>query len=115
MSLRVCSVPGCGTLVERGARGGRCPAHRSEARRARGDRPNRYADAQRRGVLLAEAYGTCCPHCDELMLPGQALDFGHTTSYALDAASRPDRIEHAACNRAAGARLGQQLRHEAGG
>lgn len=43
------------------------------------------------------------------MLRGQALDLGHSTDVALDPFAKGDRIEHASCNRSAGARLRQGL------
>lgn len=60
------------------------------------------ADHQRlRKRLLPLAYGTTCWRCGETMWPWQVLDLGHTedrTAYT--------GIEHASCNRAAGARKG---------
>jgi hypothetical protein len=41
MSLRVCTVPGCPTLVQADAPRGRCPQHRREWDKARGTRTNR--------------------------------------------------------------------------
>jgi hypothetical protein len=38
------------------------------------------------------------------MLHGQDLDLGHTIARSVDPTARGDRIEHAHCNRAAGAR-----------
>ncbi len=66
--------------------------------------------------MVQQAYGTPCPRCGELMLKGQALDFGHSTDRAFDSSSRADRIEHAdysSCpaggNRAAGGTLGRSI------
>ncbi len=109
MSARVCNVVGCGVLIPADARGGRCPVHRAIVRKARGDRPNRYADAQLRARLLPAAINTPCPRCHRLMTADQQLDLGHTVSYALDPTSRPDRIEHSLCNRSAGGKLGHEL------
>lgn len=41
MAARVCSTPGCPTLVAPGARGGRCTTHQREADKARGTRTDR--------------------------------------------------------------------------
>ena len=50
------------------------------------------------------------------MLPGQRLDFGHSTDVAFDATSQADRMEHAdrsdcpeGGNRSAGGKLGRQI------
>lgn len=63
-----------------------------------------------RAQLLPLAYGTACPRCGGVMLRGMALDLGHSVDRVLGGNSAPRRIEHAACNRRAGARLGNQLR-----
>lgn len=90
--------------------GGRCDEHRRlhEATR-RAHRPTarqRGYDAAHerlRAQLLPLAYGTLCPRCGLPMLPGQDLDLGHTVARSVDPTSRADRIEHAHCNRSAGA------------
>lgn len=56
-------------------------------------------------ALLPYAYGQPCPRCDKVMLPGQALDLGHT-----DDRSAYTGIEHARCNRQAGAVKGHTRR-----
>jgi hypothetical protein len=58
-----------------------------------------------RRALLPYAYGRPCPRCGRPMLPGQKLDLGHT-----DDRAGYSGIEHARCNRAAGARLGNERR-----
>ena len=45
MAKRVCSRPGCGTLVDADARGGRCPACERGQDAARGTRQQRGYDA----------------------------------------------------------------------
>ena len=58
-----------------------------------------------RATLLPRAYGQPCPRCGRPMLEGQDLDLGHTedrTGY--------NGIEHADCNRRAGARKGNRKR-----
>jgi hypothetical protein len=58
-----------------------------------------------RRALLPFAYGRACPKCGQLMLPGQQLDLGHTedrTAYT--------GMEHAHCNRRAGALKGNAIR-----
>lgn len=60
-----------------------------------------------RAALLPGAYGRRCPRCGERMLPGQALDLGHA-----DVGGGWQGMEHAACNRAAGARSGKRRRRK---
>lgn len=71
---------------------------------------------RRRALAIKEAYGTPCPRCGEVMLKGQALDYGHSTDRAFDSSAKADRIEHAdysACsvggNRSAGGVLGRAI------
>jgi hypothetical protein len=60
-----------------------------------------------RRALLSEAYGRPCPRCGLPILPGQPVDLGHTDDRAGYLG-----LEHARCNRSAGARLGNQRRRE---
>lgn len=60
-----------------------------------------------RRALLPRAWGTPCPRCGKPMLYGQALDLGHN-----DDGPGWNGMEHAACNRGAGARKGTQRRQE---
>lgn len=110
MTMRTCCVVGCPALIPAGIRGGRCPEHRAQARRARGNIPAYHQHRRIRARILAHAYGRACPMCGRPMHPGDDLDLDHTTPLALDARSRGDRIVHASCNRAAGGRLGSALR-----
>ena len=73
-------------------------------------RPYGREHQQRRAQMLPEAIGMPCRRCGKPMLPGQALDAGHPDGRALaqDPSSVADAIEHASCNRAAGAVLGNQ-------
>lgn len=64
---------------------------------------------KRRAALLPFAYGRPCPLCGRLMHPDQPLDLDHSTPHALGG-QHGDRIVHASCNRAAGARLGNARR-----
>lgn len=65
----------------------------------------------KRALMLPDAVGKPCRRCGKPMLPGQALDAGHPEGRALaqDPSSRADAMEHASCNRAAGATLGNSL------
>lgn len=72
---------------------------------------------RRRAQTIEDAYGTPCPRCGLPMLRGQRLDFGHTTDVAFDRNAKADRFEHADSrdcpaggNRAAGGRLGAEVR-----
>jgi hypothetical protein len=69
--------------------------------------PGAYAGPHQaiRRARLPYAYGRPCPRCGRPMLPGQKLDLGHT-----DDRAGYSGIEHARCNRAAGARLGNARR-----
>jgi hypothetical protein len=95
----------CGALSARS----RCPAHeaQAQARRdaARGNSAARgygHPHRAKRAAMLPGAYGRPCARCGELILPGQALDAGHSTALAHDPHSQADRIEHSDCNRRAG-------------
>lgn len=110
MAKRMCldCPPDCPTLTD----GTRCEPCRLKHDRQRERGRNRPTARQRgydtqhdatRARLLPLAYGTPCPRCHEPMLAGQDLDLGHTVARSVDPQARADRIEHAACNRAAGA------------
>lgn len=64
-----------------------------------------YAHQKLRQALLPYAYGQPCPKCGEVMMYGQALDLGHT-----DDRMGYTGIEHASCNRRAGAIKAAQQR-----
>lgn len=64
-----------------------------------------YTHRKLRAALLPDAYGRPCPKCGQPMLPGQALDLGHT-----DNRTGYTGIEHARCNRQAGAIKGHASR-----
>lgn len=59
--------------------------------------------------LLPDAYNTPCPRCGKIMLRGQDLDLGHSVDLAVDPNAKGDQIEHASCNRSAGAKLGGKV------
>lgn len=64
-----------------------------------------YSHQALRRALLPQAYGQPCPKCGQPMLEGEDLDLGHTedrTAYT--------GIEHASCNRRAGARKANRRR-----
>lgn len=95
----------CGVLTE----GNRCRVHQRAYEQGRRPVPGARArgyDSQHdatRARLLPLAYGKPCPRCGEPMLRDQDLDLGHTVARSVDPTSRGDRIEHATCNRSAGA------------
>ena len=55
--------------------------------------------------------GQPCPRCGLPMWPHQALDRGHTISRALGGTDSEGRLEHASCNRSAGAALATPMRY----
>ncbi|SCL32029.1 hypothetical protein GA0070616_4376 [Micromonospora nigra] len=65
---------------------------------------------QARAKALPKAWGQPCPYCGQPMLQGQDLDLDHAQPRALGGHHGPRRMAHAHCNRAAGSRLGAQLR-----
>jgi hypothetical protein len=107
MAMRKCPVLGCPTLVKGG---GRCTIHAAEARARKPERPN---DAALKARLLPLWIGKPCPRCEVVMTQQDAdaglLDLGHSKDLVLNPGARPDRIEHAECNRRAGGQLSQQL------
>lgn len=63
-------------------------------------------------LLAKHRDGTPCPRCGKPMYRTQNLDAGHSKDRALHGPHvEADRLEHRRCNRAAGAALGNQLRH----
>lgn len=58
-----------------------------------------------RDALLPHAIGTLCPRCGFIMEADDDLDLGHT-----DDRDGYNGIEHAHCNRSAGAILGNEMR-----
>ena len=58
-----------------------------------------------RARLIPLAIGKPCPRCSSPMLPGEELDLGHREDAprSKDRSARAARIEHATCNRSAGA------------
>lgn len=63
---------------------------------------------KRREEMLPRAYNTPCPRCGDLMLRGQDLDLGHSEDVVTNPNAKADRIEHATCNRGAGANIGNR-------
>lgn len=64
---------------------------------------------RRKAALAALVDGTPCPFCQEPMLKTQALDLDHSLPRALGG-TVGDRLAHASCNRAAGARMTNAIR-----
>ena len=103
--MRVCSQPGCPTLIPAGTRGGRCATHERQADRARGTAAQRgYGVAHRK--LRAEweplvATGNVkCWRCGEYIPAGEPFDLGHDDADR----SKYRGPEHQACNRATSSR-----------
>jgi len=109
MALRLClgnDGQSCTRLTDHP--GSRCPEHRHQRERARPSARARgydYRHDMLRALLLPLAYGKDCPRCGKPMLRGQDLDLGHPDDRPRSRwpGSRADRIEHAHCNRVAGA------------
>lgn len=55
--------------------------------------------------------GQPCPRCGQPMWPHQALDRGHAIPRALGGVNSPGRLEHASCNRSAGAAMATPMRY----
>ena len=55
--------------------------------------------------------GQPCPRCGQPMHPHQKLDRGHTIPRALGGVNSPGRLEHASCNRSAGAAMATPMRY----
>lgn len=73
----------------------------------------RYDAAHRRARIAALRQlvdGTPCPLCRRPMTHQQALDLDHVTAVTVGWDDPRHRLTHAGCNRAAGARLGAELR-----
>ena len=99
--MRVCSEPGCPTLV----RSGRCVVHARAGERARGSRQQRGYDSKHERIRAAwaprvETGRVKCARCRRPIAPGAPWDLGHDDSDR----SRYTGPEHQYCNRAAGGR-----------
>lgn len=107
MTIRVCAKPGCPRLTATTY----CGSHttlQTTTQRGLG-----WQHQKRRAELLPAAIGTLCPLCGQPMRAGQRLDLHHSTPRAIDPGSVGDQIVHEACDKAAGARLGNELRGRA--
>lgn len=105
MSMRVCSKPGCPTLIPQGQ--SRCTPHKREADKARGTRQERgydaEHDAERRrwlDIIDGGAAVYCARGCGRRIRYGDPFDLGHNDKRT--AWTGPE-CEH--CNRSAGGRL----------
>jgi hypothetical protein len=84
----------------RPANGPYCAAHGVNRRTlTTSQRGYGYHHQQRRAALLANAYGTPCPICEQTMTIGQRLDLDHSTPLIVSSYSVGNRIVHASCNR----------------
>lgn len=105
-----CGKPGCTQTVVGVTY---CVEHEAEqqarmALRRGGPRQRGYDAKHDREAKAAKAKAirerALCPRCGQPILRGQLLDFGHTVARSIDPTARANRVEHAHCNRAAGAR-----------
>lgn len=101
--MRVCNVSGCGSLVPKGD--GKCPAHRAEARRARGDAGYGAPHRRIRRDLIAKELGRPCPVCGTLMVDPRAVVADHSVPLAIDPNSKADRLTCRLCSDRQGGRL----------
>jgi|SRR5216684_155039 len=69
--------------------------------------------ADKKRLLAMHRDGDPCWRCGQPMYKWQSLDRDHLVDRALGGAQGPAVLAHTACNRAAGARLGNQLRPRA--
>jgi len=103
MAMRVCSQPGCPTLV---AEAGRCAEHRRSYEQKRGTRQARGYDAAHDRLRatwqpVVDSGTVHCARCGELLRIGEAWDLGHDDTDR----TKYNGPEHAGrCNRAAGGR-----------
>jgi hypothetical protein len=65
--------------------------------------------ADKKRLLAVLRDGEPCWRCDQPMYRTQKLDRDHVIDRALGGTQGPAVLSHASCNRAAGARLGNQL------
>lgn len=65
---------------------------------------------ERARLLAALRDGDPCPRCGGPMFRTDELDVGHVVDVADGGAHGPRRLEHAACNRSAGAAAGNRRR-----
>lgn len=84
MAKRVCIEPCCPILVDAGARGGRCPAHRREAQQERGTArslgygwPHRQERARWQARIEA-GERVSCARCHQPIAPGEPWHLDHT-------------------------------------
>jgi len=102
MAMRVCSEPGCPTLV---TEAGRCVEHRRVQERRRGSRQARGYDVEHDRLRatwqpVVEAGTVNCARCGALIRIGEPWDLGHND----DDRTKYNGPEHRTCNRAAGGR-----------
>ena len=91
-TMRVCRLPGCGTLTTHGL----CREHRLE----RDNSKNRGYTGQHRQLraqwaTIIATQGATCTRCGDPIYPGDPWDLGHTNDR-----TRWRGPEHMACNRA---------------
>ena len=100
--MRVCSEPGCPTLIPDA---GRCPTHARAIDRARGTRQARGYGPEHDRLRAqwkpkVETGNVRCARCRRFINPGDAWDLGHDD----EDRSKYTGPEHQACNRATAGR-----------
>ena len=104
--MRVCSEPGCPTLIPAGTRGGRCPTHTRARDRARGTATQRgYGTAHQKlrrswQTRIDSGEPVTCWRCGTPIRPGDTWDLGH----ADHDRTRTNGPECQPCNRATSTR-----------
>lgn len=110
MPRRVCSAPGCPTLVPQGARGGRCSSHERARDRARGTAAERgygaahRAESRRLKALVTSGRLVRCWRCEARITDPANLHLGHDDHDR----SITRGAECASCNLGAAGRAGHR-------
>lgn len=100
MTLKVCSIPNCPTLIPKTVRDGRCDEHRQTTAQRGYDSRHQRERAQWAPLVAAGAVdcrrGSQCLEPELRIRPDETWELGHPDA-ACDAPKAP---EHRRCNRA---------------